>query len=491
MDLRKKTYDAIFWSLIDRGGEQFIRFIFSIVLARLLLPEHFGLLGMAYVVTEFARIFVTSGFGLALINDRDASKIDECSVFYFNIIIGIFLTTLIFLSAPLIGKFYKNIELVPVVRYLSLNVALGSFGIIQTVLMTKKIDFKAQTKVGLPSTIVSGIIGIGLAYAHFGVWALVIQTLIRTFLNSVLLWIVYSWRPGFLFSFQSLKKMFGFGSKLLLTSLFQMLFVNIYTILIGKLFNPVQLGYYTRANQTQQLPLEIIWSIVGRVSFPVLSAIKNDSIKMKNAISKASANLSFFVFPSMIIGTLTANETFPLLFGECWIPSISMFQILCVANILYPLENLRSNIFLARGNAALHLKLQIFKNSMITLSILISFHYGLYNMLLSFALVNFINFFVNSYFINKEIQYSIKEQFTDLLPYIICSLISGGGVYFVSFLNIDNLFISLVIKAGVGILVYLLSGYVIKLEALLENYLLFTKFMQKSLNVINGNNLNK
>lgn len=479
MDLRKKTYSAMFWSLIDQGSGQFIRFIFSLVLARLLLPNHFGLLGMAYVIIDFAVIFVQSGFGAALINNREATKTDECSVFYFNIIIGSVLTAVIFFSAPFIGAFYKNDELVPVVRFLSLNVVLGSFGLIQTALMTKKIDFKAQTKVSLPSTLVSGIIGIGLAYAKFGVWALVIQTLIRTSLHSILLWLVYSWRPCLLFSFKSLRKMFAFGANSLLTLLFQMVSTNIYTILIGKIFNPTQLGYYTRANQTQQLPLEIIWSIIGRISFPVLSIIKNDSCKMRNAIAKASENISFLVFPAMVLGALTASETFPLLFGGVWKPCIPLFQILCIANILYPLENLRGHMYLARGNASLRLKLQVLKNVMVVLSILLSYRFGLSCMLFSFAIVNLINFMVNSYFINKEICYSIKDQIKDLSPYAFCSAVAGSFVHAVSYTPIKNVMFLLSVKIFIGTIVYIGCGYLLKLNALIENVALLRGLMQR------------
>lgn len=469
MDLRKKTYNAVFWSFIDRGGEQLIRFVFSIVLARILLPEHFGLLGMAYVVTEIARVFVQSGFGLALINKKDAKKIDECSIFYFNVFIGALSTILIFTFSPIIGNFYKSKELVPILRILSLNVFLGSFGIIQTVLMTKRIDFKTQTKVSLPATLLSGAVGIALAFSGFGVWSLVIQTILRTIFNTVFLWLVHSWRPSFLFSFGSLRVMFTFGSKLLLGSLVQMIFGNIYTIMIGKLFSPTQLGYYTRATQTQQLPLDTIWSIIWRVTFPVFSSIKDEPDKFRHILSKASCNITFLVFPFMVIGAIIAPTLFRLLFGEKWVPSVILFQILCIASLFNPLESLWNNTILAKGHASLQFKLQLFKYINILLSLVFAFTFGIKGLLIAYGAVSYLNIVLISFFVERETGYKMSQQLTDFLPSFICTALSGLSVYLVSFLKIDNLLTLFSIQIITSIAVYLISSFLFKIDALYEN----------------------
>jgi O-antigen/teichoic acid export membrane protein len=482
MDLQKKTYSALFWSLIDRGGEQLIRFVFSIVLARLLLPEHFGLIGMAYVVTEIARVFVQSGFGMALINKTDANKTDECSVFYFNLILGAGLTALIYFLSPVIGRFYKSTALIPILRLLSFNVILGSFGLIQSVVMTKNIDFKAQTKVGLPATLISGTIGIIMAYASFGIWSLVAQIILRTLLNTIFLWMVSSWRPIFVFSINSLKNMFGYGSKLLLTSLVQMIFLNFYTILIGKLYSPVQLGYYTRASQCQQLPMDTFWVIIGRVTFPILSTLKNSPEKLKSALAKASGNMSLLIFPFLVIISLSAHELFFLLFGAKWEPSIRMFQILCFANILMPLEQLKSNLIVANGNAALHFKLQLFKYCSTTGAVALTYRFGIHCMLITSGIVSYINFIVNSYFVKREIEYKLTEQLMDILPYGICTSIAGLGMFLISILNEKNLYISLVLKSFTGIIIYLLSCYIFKVKAFMENINILATAWRKIIN---------
>ncbi|NLW32483.1 MAG: lipopolysaccharide biosynthesis protein [Fibrobacter sp.] len=491
MDLRKKTYSALFWSLCDRGGEQVIRFVLSIVLARLLLPEHFGLIGMAYVVIELARVFVLSGFGLALINNQEATITDECSVFYFNIIIGFIGTALIFASSPFIGYFYKSPELIPILKVLSFNVVLGSFGTIQNVMMTKRIDFKAQTLVSLPATMLSGGVGIAMAYAGYGVWALVVQTFFRTALQTILLWFVHSWRPRLLFSLTSLKKMFGFGSKMLLVSLVQMIFGNIYTIFIGKVFSPSQLGFYTRANQTQQLPLDTIWTIVGRVAFPVFSSIKNDSDKMRRALEKASGNLSFLVFPSLIISAVAAPVLFKLFFGERWLPSVPMFQILCISNLFYPLENLLNNAILSKGNTSLNFKLQIFKYATILCSIIFSIPFGINGMLIAYGALSYLTFLLSAFFTEREIGYKMSSQITDLLPYLICSCFAGTAMFLVSLINIENDILLMLCQISTGTVIYAGLSFFMKLKALQDTIDILSPFLLKMLlrkKISNGTN---
>jgi O-antigen/teichoic acid export membrane protein len=348
--------------------------------------------------------------------------------------------------------------------------------------MTKNIDFKAQTKVGLPATLISGTIGIIMAYASFGIWSLVAQIILRTLLNTIFLWMVSSWRPIFVFSINSLKNMFGYGSKLLLTSLVQMIFLNFYTILIGKLYSPVQLGYYTRASQCQQLPMDTFWVIIGRVTFPILSTLKNSPEKLKSALAKASGNMSLLIFPFLVIISLSAHELFFLLFGAKWEPSIRMFQILCFANILMPLEQLKSNLIVANGNAALHFKLQLFKYCSTTGAVALTYRFGIHCMLITSGIVSYINFIVNSYFVKREIEYKLTEQLMDILPYGICTSIAGLGMFLISILNEKNLYISLVLKSFTGIIIYLLSCYIFKVKAFMENINILATAWRKIIN---------
>lgn len=479
-NIKQVTYRALLWSFIDRGGEQIIRFAFSILMARLLLPEHFGLVGIAYVITEVARVFVQSGFGFALINKNDTNQTDECSVFYFNIAIGAFATSVIFLSAPIIGKFYNNPSLIPVIKFLALNIILGSFGSIQTVLLTKKIEFRQQTKASISATLISGIIGVILAFLNFEVWALVFQTLIRTLLHTIFLWFVHSWRPKILFSFASLKKMFGFGSRILLNSIIQIIFNNLYMIIIGKIYNPIQLGYFTRASQTQKLPLDTIWTIIGRVSFPVMSKMKDNSEKFIHVLTKASINISFLVFPSLINCTIIAPLLFRVLFGEKWNSSISMFQILCIGNIFLPMEQLKGTAILAKGHSNIHLNLQIFRYITMIVSVLFSLQYGINGMLLASGVSSYINFFLTCYYVEKKIGYKLTKQFTDIIPYILCAVFSGIAVMLAFSIKIESGMLKMIFLIFVGLVTFLTCSYAIKLEALSDNLEIFISFISKT-----------
>lgn len=479
MSLKKTTYIALFWSFVDRAGEQLIRFIFSVVLARLLIPADFGLLGMAYVVTEIARNFVQGGMGLGLINKENATKTDECSLFYANIFLGAFSVVVIFFIAPYIGLFYKNENIILILRVLSINIFIGSFGTIQNVLMTKNIDFRAQTKVSLTATLVSGVIGIVLALKNFGVWSLVYQNIIRSILYSSMMWVIHKWRPMFLFSFGSLKELFGYGSKVLFGNLAQVFFNNIYIILIGKFFNPVQLGYYTRAQQTQQLPIDTLFTILWRVSFPVLSKLKGEPERFRNALRKVSGNIAFVIFPSMAFAAMLAPCLFRLLFGEKWIPSIVMFQVLCAGSIFLPLEQIRNNSILAKGNSTLQFILLMIKYSTTLVSIMITFRFGIIPLLISFGIVSYLNFLLNAYFVKKEIGYLLKDQFLDIVPPLFATGLACAIMYLVIRLLPGFGVLQMGSQLAAGTVVYVGICFLLKIDALNDNILLLKSVLSK------------
>lgn len=478
MNLRSKTYNALFWSLIDQAGEQIIRFVFSLILARLLLPEQFGLIGIAYVVTELAREFVNSGFGMALIRKKNATIVDESSVFYFNIFIGAIATILIYTLSPFIGNFYRSNELVSVLRALSFNVIIGSFGTIHLICFTKKLNFKSQTKIGLPATIISGIIGITLAFFNFGVWALTLQSIMRTTLFTMLLWKTNNWRPKLVFSYHSLTSMFTFGSKLLIGSLLQKLFDNTYTIIIGRMYSSSLVGYFTRAKQTQQLPLSSLWTIIGRVYFPVLAVIKDDVKTFNKALEKAALNISFLVFPALVLVTVCAPNLFMILFGEKWIKSVPIFQILCIGSIFLPLEKLNLNSLLAKGNSSIVLKLNIFKQVTTLLSALLTSKYGLMPMLYSYVLISFIMFMATAYFVRHKQYYTLAKQIVQLLPYMFCTLIMTIFLLVANQITIKKEYI-IILQISIGSIIYLSTAYLLKLSAFFDNVNLVLKIIRK------------
>ncbi len=479
MNLRSRTYNALLWSLVDQGGEQLIRFIFSLILARVLIPEQFGLIGIAYVFTEVAREFVNSGFGMALIRKVNSSIVDECSVFYFNIFIGAVGTIFIYLTSPYIGQFYRSEELVSVLKLLSFNVIIGSFGTIHTIRFVKSLDFKSQTQIGLPATIISGLIGILLAFNGYGVWALALQSILRTTILTLLLWKVNKWRPKLLFSFKSLSDMFTFGSKLLVGSILQKVFDNIYTVIIGRMYSSSLVGYFTRAKQTQQLPITTLWTIIGRVYFPVLSVLKDDYLKFNRALEKAALNISFLVFPSLVLVTICAPNLFLFLFGSNWNQSVPIFQILCIGSLFLPIEKLNLNALLANGKSSTVLKLNTFKQTAILLSAFFTSNLGIMPMLYSFAIISFLMFTITSYMIRHTQHYTLVKQFTQQIPCACCTTIMGVFIILTNQITLKKEYL-LILQFVVGITVYLGSAYLLKLRALFDNIdLVFTLLNKK------------
>ena len=357
-NLKEKAVTALFWSLLERFSQQGIQFVISILLARLLMPKEFGLIAMLTIFIAIAESFINSGFGQALIQKKNATHIDECSIFYFNIVVGVLAAGLLCLVAPWIATFYNQPLLVSLTYALSLNLIINSFGMAQTTLLTKHLDFKAQLKVSMIATFISGTIGIAMAFNGFGVWSLVAQSLSSNFFRTSLLWFFNTWRPSLSFSFASLRSMFVFGSRLLASGLLDTIFNNIYLVVIGKLFSPVTLGFYSRAKGLQQLPVSNISGIVSRVTFPVFSSVQSDKPRLKRGVHKALTILGMINFPTMIGLAIVAKPLTLVLLTVKWLPCVPYLQMLCMVGMLYPLQVINLDVLKAQGRSDIFLKLE-------------------------------------------------------------------------------------------------------------------------------------
>jgi len=331
--LKSETLYALSWSFVEAIGLQSVRFVIGIILARLLVPEQFGLIAMLYVFIALANTLIESGFGTALIQRRNATPIDTCSIFYFNIVVGLAAAGLLCLVAPLIAAFYNRAILTPLTRAMSLIIVINSFGMVQGTILAKQIDFKTLTKVSLLAGGLSGIIGIVLASADFGVWSIVVQQVSGSLFQTVFLWLFNPWRPALLFSFNSLREMFGFGSRLLVSGLLNQIFENIYYVVIGKLFSATDLGFFTRAKTLQELPSYTVSGMVGRVTFPVFSSIQDDPARMKRGLKKALTFLVLVNFPMMIGVAMVARPLVVVLLTERWVGCIPYLQLLSLAGV--------------------------------------------------------------------------------------------------------------------------------------------------------------
>jgi len=466
--LKSKTVHALFWSFLERGGEQGIRFVVSVILARILFPEQFGLIAMLTIFIALARSLVDSGFGSALIQKKEITHEDKCSVFYFNIVLGFVMAGLLCLAAPWIAAFFGAPLLTPLTRVLSITLVTSSFGIIHGILLSKQLDFKMWLKVRLISTFISGLVGISMAYKGFGVWSLVAQQLTSSVVNALSLWVLCSWRPSLTFSVAALRGMFGFGSKLLVSSIIDTFFKHIYLIVIGKVFAPAQLGYFGRARGIQQLPVNNLSIPVKRVTFPVFSTIQDDKERLKRLVHKAMTTLVLIHFPIMIGLAIVAEPLVIVLLTEKWVPCIPYLQLLCFAGLLYPLHLINVNVLIAQGRSDLFLRLEIVKKILTIIAIAITWRWGIKALIYGQIAQSFIAYYLNCYYTGKILRYPFQEQVADVMPYLSAASLMGAGVYVIRLAPIESRLMLLVGQVVTGALLYTTLCYGFRLTAFKE-----------------------
>ena len=455
-NLENRAIRGVFWSAVERLGPQAVQFIVSIILARLLLPEQFGFIGMLAIFIALGQVLINSGFGAALIQKKDATELHYNSVFYANIVLSLVAAGVLCLAAPLIARFYAEPMLTSLTRALSLNFVISAFGLIQVVLMTKRLDFKSQTKASLIASIGSGAVGIALALLGFGIWSLVAQSLTAMGFSTIFLWIFGTWCPRAIFSLTALRELFGFGSRLLASGVLNAVFSNIYTVIIGKSFSPASLGYYTRAFTLQQLPSETVGGIVGRVMFPLFSEIQDDPRLLKNGFRNALRAVALINFPLMIGLLVCARPLVLTLLTDKWSPAIPYLQLLCIAGLFYPLQVLNLNLLLAKGRSDLFFRLAVIKKALVVIVIIIgiTWHWGIEALIWGQILTAVAAYYLNSYYSGAIIGYPIKAQVSDILPYLGAAGIMGGAVLMLNWLPFNHNVILLVSQVVVGSLVY-------------------------------------
>lgn len=453
-DLRTKAIKGIGWSLIERIAQQAVAVVISIILARLLMPSEFGLVAMLTIFITIAKTFLDSGFGFALIQKKQTSLIDECSIFYFNLAVGGLLFLVLFLSAPWIAKFYNKPILVSLTRVLSINVLINAFGVIQTALLTKNLDFKTQFKIAVASSFISGTIGIYLAYSGYGVWSLVAQSILSNLVRTVLLWIFNSWKPEMVFSLNSLREMFGFGSKILFSALLETIYNNVYYVIIGKMFNSEELGYYARAKSMEQIPTVNITHSISRVAFPVYSKIQSDKIRLKQGVKRSLTSVSFIMFPTMIGLAVIAKPLILVLLTEKWLPSLPYFQLFCLLGILYPLHAVNLDVLKAQGRSEVYLKLEIIKKVLSVISIIITYRWGILAMIYGQLGASLVCYYANAYYTGKYLDYNIIEQLKDIVFPLVLSIMMATSVCVLDYVIFDHAIIELIVKILTGLAVY-------------------------------------
>lgn len=464
-NLKRKTVSGVMWSAIERFSLQGVQFVMQLVMARLLLPSNYGMIAMLTIFLQIAQAFIDSGFTNALIQKKDRTEVDYSTVFYFNIIIALLFYCILFVSAPLIAKFYNMPDLILVMRVMALSLIILSFSAVHKTKLTIEINFKIQSKITLIAAGISGIIGVGIAYWGYGVWALVYQSILNAMLTTILFNCFYRWKPLKTFSMKSFKRLFSFGSKLLVSGLIHTVYYNLYGIVIGKRFSAAELGYYTRAEQFAILPSYNLSAIITRVTFPILSSIQDDNERLASTYRKYIRLSSYLIFPLMVGLASLANPLVDLFLTEKWNGTVALLQILCFDWMFDHLSGINLNLLYVKGRSDLALRLEIIKKIIAITILLASIPLGIIGMCLGRVLYSLIATYANTYYTNSLIGLSFRTQLKDIIPYLILSLAMGGVVYATTYLGLSNI-IQLIIGITIGILFYISISYIFKITSL-------------------------
>ena len=436
--LRDKTVRGVGWSFADSVLGQGITFLVGIVLARLLTPDEYGLIGIVLIFINVLNSIVDSGLSSALIRKKDANGTDFSTVFIANLVLSVAMFGILYACAPFMSRFFGRPELILLIRVMGSLVLINAFSLIQNTVLTKRLDFKTKTKASLLSAIGSGIVGIGMAFSGFGVWALVGQSLSRQLLNTLCLWFLNRWWPKLEFSWQSFKSFWSFGWKLLVSGLIDTTWNELYQVVIGKFYTPATLGQYTRARQFSQMVSQNITSVVQRVSYPVLSEIQDDKGRMTAAYRKV---IKTTMFCTAILSFFLGAVSEPLLYcliGPQWQDAARFLPIICISGSMYPLHAINLNMLQVQGRSDLFLRLEIIKKIIAVGPLCLGVFVSIYWMLVGSVMTGIVSFFLNSYYTGRDLGYSSWQQIRDISPSYGIATLVALSVYFLKYLPVSN-----------------------------------------------------
>lgn len=456
------------WRFFERCQAQFVTLIVSIVLARILTPSDFGTVSLIMVFTTILQVFVDSGLGTALIQKKDADDLDFSSVFYFNFAICLILYLGMFIASPFIAKFYKDISLTPIIRVISLTIVMSGVKGIQQSYVSRNMLFKKFFFATLGGTLFSAVLGIGMAYAGFGVWSIVAQQLSNTAIDTLILWITVDWRPKRMFSWQRLKSLLSYGWKLLVSSLLDTIYNNLINLIIGKIYTSSDLAYY---NQGDKFPKVIVMNInasIDSVLLPSMSGEQENKERVKSMTRRAIKTSTYIMAPLMMGLLFCAEPIVRLLLTDKWLPCVPYLRIFCFTYMFWPIHTANLNAIKAMGRSDLFLKLEIIKKVVGLILLFITMRISVMAMAYSLIFSGILSQIINSWPNWKLLNYNYLEQLRDILPSICISVFMGVCVYFIGFLSLPTL-LQLIIQVIVGAIIYIVASIVLKLEEF--NYL--------------------
>ncbi len=459
MSLQKKAISGFIWTGLEQFGAQAISLAVSIILARILLPSDFGLIGMIIIFIALGKSLMDAGLSQSLIRSQNPDHLDYSTVFFFNLCASAVIYLFVFIAAPQIAQFYEQPILTNILRWYGIVFIFNALGNIQQTRIIKRLEFRSLFKISIPAIITGGIVGIIMAFKGYGVWSLVVSAIVQATIQAALLWFFGKWKPTMVFSKLKFKEHFSYGYKLTLSGLIDVVYNNSYAVLIGKFFSINELGYFTRANTLKQVPVQNVGTVLNKVTFPLFAEIQNDNIKLKGAYQKIMQIVLFAIAPLLLISAALAEPLFRFLLTEKWLPAVPYYQILCWAGILYPINAYNLNVLKVKGRSDLFLKLELIKKGIGAIIIFGTFAYGVTALLIGSVFISIIAFFVNSYYTAKFIKYSAFEQLKDIVPTILISAISALAIWKIDQLVKDVLvydLIRLLVLGLLGIILYVI-----------------------------------
>jgi teichuronic acid exporter len=465
MTYRTKAASSVFLVLLDRGGQQAVHFIVTVLLARILVPEDFGLIAIVGIVVAISQIFVDGGFGQALIQKQSTTSAEESSVFFFNLILGSAGAAAIFLLAPAISTFFDDRRLQPLLEVSSVILVVNSLSMVQIALLTQSLNFKKQLKVSFASVLVSGLVAVLLAYHDWGVWSLVGQQVSLSVCRVILLWALHPWRPHLEFSVRHLRGLFGFGSRILASSALDVMFQHIHLVAIGKIFSLAEVGYYSRAQGLQGLVARDVSASVGKVAFPMFSAIRGDAPKLRVAILRAASITTYINFPLMFGLAVAAEPIVSLLLTEKWLPIVPYLQVFCVVGMFNPIQTINHSTLKALGKSDLYLLVTATRKVLTILALALTYRWGVIMILLGQLFVTAFDACLSSHLVSKQVGSTIRQLTLSVAPGFFISCGMACCVYLVGSFGTDSAWIRLASMVLAGSVTFVLLSLAANAQA--------------------------
>lgn len=476
--LKDKTVKGVGWSAADSLLSYGVSFIVGVVLARLLSPDEYGLIGLTTIFIVVLESIVDSGFSVALIRKKDANEEDYNTMFYTNLILSIIMYFVLFFCAPLISNFFGRTELVALARVMGCLIIIQALSIVQYTVLTKRIDFKSKTKASFVAAIISGGIGIGMAIGGFGVWSLVGQRLSKELVFTIYMWVLIRWWPRFKYSFESLRYMWGFGWKMLVSSLLDKTWAQLYQVVVGKFYTPATLGQYTRAKDFASLLSTNFQNIVGRVTYPVLSEIQDDNSRLISAYQRIIKNTMFVTVVCIISLAAVSEPLIYCLIGPQWHQASTFLPFICISMSLYPLHAINLNMLKVQGRSDIFLYLEIVKKLIAIGPICMGIFMNIYWMLIGSIITGILSFFLNTYYTGKKLGYTSLMQIKDVAPSYGVAFTIALSVYFLKFLPFSY-WVVLPLQIIIGVVVFFVVCKITRIEEYNEIKVIIFQMLKK------------